>query len=344
MTQHPLHNISRPEVSIVVPVYNVEAYLPQCLESIRNQSFTDWECFLVDDGSTDKSGQICEEFAGRDSRFKVIHKENGGLSSARNAALPHLNGNFVAFVDSDDWVEPSYLSVMIDLAQKNNADIVQTGYKKDFNGFSRKKPLTRSEKIIEGEELYSELLKNSMIPSFMWNKLFRKEVITEKFPQGKAYEDFQALNNWIPQISRIVVSPEMTYHYRMRKGSITATKNPKSLGDFYEGISNRWSVIEQQCPSIVNETVRIDYLFRNYINIAKKLARSGIDQATCRSMIHDIGKELKKLPEPSKEILGKKLYKRAGMLMDSPDAFVKSMKAASMWDLHSRFCNARLFK
>ena len=110
-----------PKISVIVPIYNVEKYLPRCIDSILSQTFTDFELILVDDGSPDNCGEICDEYASRDSRIRVIHKENGGVSSARNAGLKDSVGKWISFVDSDDWLHPQYLELLILLAEKNHA-------------------------------------------------------------------------------------------------------------------------------------------------------------------------------------------------------------------------------
>lgn len=117
-----------PTVSIIVPVYNVEKYLRICLDSILAQTFTDWECILVDDGSTDKSGEICDEFVQRDPRFRSFHKRNGGVSSARNMGLAEVRGEWVTFMDSDDWVESYFLSTITSYIKNDNWDCVKWGY------------------------------------------------------------------------------------------------------------------------------------------------------------------------------------------------------------------------
>ena len=118
-----------PKISIIVPVYKVEKYLRRCLDSIVAQSFPDWECILVDDGSPDNSGKICDEYAGKDVRFKAIHQESAGVSAARNKGLDEAKGEWIGFVDSDDWIEQDMLSDMLLLGQKDNSDIVVCGYR-----------------------------------------------------------------------------------------------------------------------------------------------------------------------------------------------------------------------
>ena len=116
-----------PKISVIVPVYNVEKYLRKCIESILNQTFREFELILVDDGSTDSSGKICDEYALKDSRIKVIHKENGGASSARNAGLDVAKGEYIGFVDSDDWIEMDMYGELYRLIKENNTDISVCG-------------------------------------------------------------------------------------------------------------------------------------------------------------------------------------------------------------------------
>lgn len=117
-----------PQISIIVPVYKVENYLHKCLDSILAQTFTDWECILIDDGSPDNSGKICDEYAEKDSRFRVIHQENAGVSAARNAGLNVAQGEWITFVDSDDWVERNWLEELYKIAVHNDVDVVECGY------------------------------------------------------------------------------------------------------------------------------------------------------------------------------------------------------------------------
>ena len=120
--------MNNPKISVIVPVYNVERYLRKCLDSIIAQTFSDWECICVDDGSPDNSGKILDEYAAKDKRFVIIHKENGGVSSARNAGLDMARGEYITFCDSDDWIEKETYEVAYMNAKKNNADIVTWQY------------------------------------------------------------------------------------------------------------------------------------------------------------------------------------------------------------------------
>ena len=118
----------KPKISIIIPMYGVEKYLRRCLDSVLNQTFTDWQAICVDDGSPDKSGEIAEEYAERDERFIVLHKENGGLSDARNYGMPHATGEYIMYLDSDDFIHPQTMEIAWNLAQRNNSDIVSFTY------------------------------------------------------------------------------------------------------------------------------------------------------------------------------------------------------------------------
>ena len=118
----------QPKVSIIVPIYNVEKYIHKCIDSILSQTFTDFELILVDDGSPDKCGEICEQYALKDNRIKVVHKENGGLSDARNAGIDVASGKYIYFIDSDDWISPNSIISLLNFAEDNQCEIVQGGF------------------------------------------------------------------------------------------------------------------------------------------------------------------------------------------------------------------------
>lgn len=171
-------NKKAPKVSIIVPVYNVEKYLHRCLDSVAAQTFTNWECILVDDGSPDASGKICDEYAEKDPRFRVIHKANGGVSSARNVGLDAAEGDWISFVDADDWIEISMIEELYDFAKEKDADVV-------ISGDAR----VRNEKIVETHIPPTGIM--SMPKDFAiywqgpWAKLFKSTVLPNiRFPDG----------------------------------------------------------------------------------------------------------------------------------------------------------------
>lgn len=181
--------MNNPEISIIVPVYNMERYLEECLESIKKQTFTNWECILVDDGSSDNSPAICEQYAESDSRFKAIHQQNRGLSVARNTALRTVSSEYIGFVDADDWIEPEMFELLYKLVTEHDADIAQVGFRKKYKSHRHStKHLTDNVKVIDGETAMREIGFNRL-PNYVWNKLHRRGIITCDFPEGRNFED-----------------------------------------------------------------------------------------------------------------------------------------------------------
>ncbi len=200
--------------SIIIPVYKVEKVLERCLDSVITQSFTNWECILIDDGSPDKSGSICDEYAMKDNRFHVIHKENGGVSSARNIALSICQGEWVAFIDSDDYVEPHWLQSVIETMSSIEGDmyiwgIVNEDNEKHINWVSKPK-----RKIFEDSTVF---IKSDYYRYNPVVYLYRKdwiEIYNCKFPEGiKLSEDQCFILEYLCHNPKVVTIPEIFYHY-----------------------------------------------------------------------------------------------------------------------------------
>ena len=212
-------------ISVIIPVFNVEEYLHHCVMSVINQKYKNLEIILVDDGSTDNSPAICDELATTDSRIKVIHKNNGGLSSARNKGLDISTGKYIAFVDSDDYVHPEYISRMYNLITKENAGIVACGFRKTFkNKESFKYPKINSKgyEVLDYREALEELVGlNSVTYVLSWNKLYKRGVFEGiRFPEGKISEDFYVSFKVLHQGAKTIVTKDQLYYYFLRKGSI----------------------------------------------------------------------------------------------------------------------------
>lgn len=221
------------EISIIVPVYNVERYLPRCIESIQHQTMKDLEILLVDDGSTDASGEICDRYAAADPRIQVLHKQNGGLVSARQAGLRMSTGRYTAFADSDDWMEADMYGSLYEKACSQDADIVIEGMKEDVLGDSREKRnlmpagLYCSKEDAEffcGRMISCEDLFCAGIQPYLWNKLFKRELAMRHMlginPCIKVGEDAAAVYPMLAMAERKVVSGECHYHYCIRENSI----------------------------------------------------------------------------------------------------------------------------
>lgn len=208
-------------ISIVVPVYNVQDYVLCCLDSLREQYYKNIEIIIVDDGSTDDSGKICDNFAKKEKRAKVFHKKNGGLSDARNFGIKKSNGGLIAFVDSDDHVEANYISRMKEALDKDKSDIVVCGYDKQ-------KP---KNEVVDGFEATVKcLIRQHNVDVVTWNKLYKKELFIKNnilFPVGQNHEDILTTYKLTSKAKRVSYLDDALYHYRERDDSITNSETIK---------------------------------------------------------------------------------------------------------------------
>lgn len=213
-------------ISVIVPVYNVEAYLNKCIDSILKNDYQNIEVILVDDGSSDHSGKICDEYEQVDGRVSVIHKENGGLSSARNVGLKLAKGDFITFVDSDDSITSNMFRVMLKSALEHNADIVQCGYDRvDELGKIRSTETDSFQLLTDQKSIFKAFFVSGMIrfPSQM--KLYRRKLLENHwFVEGKLHEDVMFISDILNSIKRYVIIPDVCYVYLLRKNSIMRSR------------------------------------------------------------------------------------------------------------------------
>lgn len=224
---------TEPLISVIVPVYKVEQYLDQCVTSIVHQTYSNLEIILIDDGSPDRCPQMCDAWGRHDTRIRVIHKENGGLSSARNAGLDVASGQRIAFVDSDDWIDSDMLSVMSRwMDEREDADVVMCGTLRSFeDGTESSVETEHEERLFTSEQaIHSFLYHRDRMVSAMWNKLFKADLFQQenglRFPNGLNSEDYYMLAHIYRLMHGIYVNSTPLYHYRIRENSIsTATVN-----------------------------------------------------------------------------------------------------------------------
>ena len=229
------------EISVIVPIYRIEKYLPECIDSLLDQSFLNFELILVDDGSPDNCPKICDDYSKKDTRIKVIHKENGGLLSARKAGLKAAKGNYIAYVDGDDWVDKFYLDTMFKLAVANDSDLVVTGHFREFDGkIETIKPKMAG--IYDENELKSSIIPNAIyngdfcehgMSTYVWNKLFKRELLNKilfDVPNEIVMGEDAAITYSYLAISKsLVISRIPLYYYRQRHDSIVKSiENPKT--------------------------------------------------------------------------------------------------------------------
>jgi len=242
-----------PLLSVIVPVYNVEDYLPRCLDSILSQSYPNLEVILVDDGAQDASGRICDAYAARDRRVRVLHRENGGLSSARNAGLDAATGEYVTFVDSDDWIEPDSYGPMLALLETYAAKLVCAG-RYDVDGATGERTIglcPQKQECISGEEMAGRIFLWDHCDSSACDKLYHRSLFQEfRYPEGKVCEDVPVTYRIVLKARRVVLWDRPVYNYFHRPGSIsTAAVSEKSF-HFSQHTAQIYPFIRDNYPAI----------------------------------------------------------------------------------------------
>lgn len=249
-------------VSVIIPVYDVEEFLPHCLDSVLSQTYKNIEILVVDDGANDKSGDICDEYEKKDSRIKVIHQENEGLSSARNKGLQISKGEWVFFIDSDDRIDSDTLNQAYEFAKKNNCDIVQVNHYYEYEDYLLYRKASKKEKkniVLNRHSTMKELIINDRIKNFAWGKLYKSELVKDcLFPVGKYYEDSFWQHLIFDKIERYGIIDNPLYYYRQREGSISSVCSEKQQ-DLVEGYNNRLQFVKENYPEF-EELMKEKYL------------------------------------------------------------------------------------
>ncbi len=265
------------KVSIIVPVYNIETYLRHCIDSLIVQTLKEIEIILVDDGSTDSGGAICDEYADRDKRIKVVHKTNGGLSDARNTGINLARGDFIGFVDGDDSVLPEMFEVLYRACIEKNTRMAAC----DRSYHTRKEvpELVLSMKrcrVLTSEEFFGEVLMHSDTVSMgVWNKLYEKHLFDDvRFPVGKMHEDNATLYRLVFKTDRVAYIPAQYYIYAKRPGSITLL--PYGIRDYdrYEADHSLYQYIASNHPSMI--PLAAEHLCLSNLSITRNMALSGV--------------------------------------------------------------------
>ncbi len=240
-------------ISVIVPVYNVEPYLRRCVDSILAQTYEDLEIILVDDGATDSSGAICDEYAGKDLRVRVIHKPNGGLSSARNAGIDVAKGEYLAFVDSDDWIEESTYEYLMGLIRRFGVKLAYTGrYDVEEETGERQKGLCpKTEETIAARDFVGRIFLWDNVDSAAWDKLYHRSLFANhRYPEGKICEDVPVTYRVILETDMVAVGNRPMYNYYHRKGSITQSRVSEKTFHFTQHTAEVFAYIQERAPSL----------------------------------------------------------------------------------------------
>ncbi|MDO5137903.1 MAG: glycosyltransferase family 2 protein [Oscillospiraceae bacterium] len=239
-------------ISVIVPVYNAESSLHRCIDSILTQTYMDFELLLVDDGSTDSSASICDQYAARDERVRVFHRENGGVSDARNCGLDNARGDYLCFVDSDDYVGQQYLNILLDMLLKNEADFSVVSMREVF---SLDTVFTESEDVrtfLSSKEAFQEMLTGRKFGVSSWGKLYKKEIFDHiRFPQGVLYDDFYTLPYVVKNCRCCVYSTAIQYYYYHRQDSLTHSISIDSIRMWENGVRKLLNYTKNQYPDSI---------------------------------------------------------------------------------------------
>ena len=255
------------KVSIVVPVYNVEDCLSYCVESLRQQTYKNIEIILVDDGSTDSSGEICDQYAREDDRIKVLHIENGGLSNARNTGVKESSTDWIVFIDSDDYYDHRAIEYLVKLRDKYRVDLVATpvievrNYENsDFLGDFREKYSGK----LDRRKALEQMFYGNYVGTHSGGKLYKKEILLRfPYPNGMLYEDLSLAYEHIASCENIAVSALNLYKYYRRPGSIVNSKYSDRLLDFYKAMEWNRAYVERDYPNDkeMRRALNVRYVF-----------------------------------------------------------------------------------
>lgn len=265
-------NSIQPKISVIVPVYNVENYISKCIESIINQSYSNLEIIIINDGSTDKSGDICEYYSKKDSRILLIHQGHQGVAMTRNNALDMVSGEYIGWVDSDDWIMPDMFSTLYNNAVEYDADISMCNFYyisedgKTFPYSNEKEGI----KVLEG--VYKIIHNIRLANNVLWNRLYKSHLLKNiRFPKGKLFEDIFIMHKLIDNANKVVLASDCKYYYLRRGTGITLSPFNINQMDIVEAYIERYNYISVKYPNLENTCRK--FIFTNLLWCMKKAYR-----------------------------------------------------------------------
>ncbi len=311
--------MAEPLISVIVPVYKVEQYLHKCVDSIRNQTYRNLEIILVDDGSPDNCGQMCDALALEDSRIKVIHKENGGLSSARNAGLAAMTGSYVGFVDSDDWIAEDTYALLYTRMCQENADISCGGMATHSGSrvLSFFNPNLEETFTFDRKEAFRELIQNRIITNSVCDKLYKAEIFRDlRFKEGIVYEDFQIQYRCLALADRITYTARTCYYYFVAPNSISRGTFSKKQMDFVANSLERMEFYKEHNPE------SLPVCMATHLDICLSLVNKAYGSAAWKEVRDELTQQIvKPLPEEAESIVSRRLRLQRALFRFSPFLF-----------------------
>lgn len=295
-TENEGEDLMSEKISVIVPVYKVESYLPKCIESIICQTYENLEIILVDDGSPDKCGEICDQYAQKDKRIHVIHKKNEGVACARNDGIECASGDYISFIDSDDWIAENAYEILYQGLKQYDADcaVGKCINVADKNGILH---LKKNKDSLIRCETAPEAMKNVLlVGSAVWNRLFKREVFLHiRFPEGRINDDEVVALHAYAECKKIVFLDQNTYYYRIRENSVTTSKFSIRNVDYYYNSFDNLNFIRQEMPQLVScaEYKYIKTMLYCYVKLRK--LKNNPEAEKIQENIHGEIRQCKKL-------------------------------------------------
>ena len=286
-------------ISVIVPIYKVEKYLRECIDSIIEQTYRDLDIILVDDGSPDQCGKLCDDYASKDNRIRVIHKENGGLSDARKAGIDIAEGEYLIFVDSDDYIHPQMIERLYNTMLTQRADIVVCGFREvDEEGQQLKDDKISDVDILcyEGPDIMDQLQQKNLITVVAWNKLYSASLFENiRYPKGHVHEDEFIIHRILGKCKKTVYIPDLLYYYRKRPASIMADIDIVKINDVIAAYEDRIVFLQTEGYGQILKDTKIQYC-KLLIKYTERLRKNKYDKLQTKK----IWREFKKVYEDKK--------------------------------------------
>lgn len=319
-------------------------YLEQCLNSLVAQDFADFECVMVDDGSTDSSAVIARRYCDNDQRFRLIEQQNQGVSVARNQALAASSAPYVTFVDPDDWIAPNHLSLLYGAITEHQADVAQVSFKRVYTNMVETRRSVKEFKLLTSStDILKRFLPLKWVSGYICMKLFRREVLTAPFPVGMRFEDTYVLNEWMANVKRIALLPDATYYYRMRQGSAVQTRTSQMVADQIKAIKLRSAKVRQLAPELVSQHWEDVSIAKCVIRYAKDMARLREPSIDRRAELVKMRQMLPALPLEVYKSLSLRNRWRLWLLSNHLDLFINILSVGSILSVQTRRRQSNLF-